>query len=148
MCLEGSLGICESGLREEVEREAKSGHLKPWAWTESPRGRGQRPRTQPWEVERREMSRNQPQSTREAAGTPGQSMVPEDAVVTMSNAWELTSGLVTRTALVASMMSSFSRVMGQRPDRTAFKVSEQEPAARGCGVRVWASEPNPPSDQF
>lgn len=93
------------------------------------------------------MSRNQPQSTREAAGTPGQSVVPEDAAVTLSNAWELTTGLVTRTPLVASIMSSFSRVMGQSPDRNAFKkVSEQESAARGCGVRVWASEPNPPSD--
>lgn len=74
-------------------------------------------------------------------------MVPEDAVVTLSNAWELTTGLVTRTPLEASIMSSFSRVMGQRPDRNAFKkVSEQKSAARGSGVRVWASEPNPPSD--
>lgn len=74
-------------------------------------------------------------------------MVPEDAMVTLSNAWELTTGQVTQIPLVALIMTNVSRVMGQRPDRNAFrKVFEQESAARSCGVRAGASEPNQPSD--
>lgn len=62
---------------------------------------------------------------------PGKSVVPKDAVVILSNAWELPTGLETWTPLVALIMSSFSRVMGQRRDRIGFKkIVKQESAAR------------------
>lgn len=48
-------------------------------------------------------------------------MVPEDAAVTLSNAGEMTTALVTWTSLVALIMSSSSGVMGRKPDRTGFE---------------------------
>lgn len=61
-------------------------------------------------------------------------MVPENAAVTLSNAWEMTTGLVTWTSLVALIMSSFSGVMGQKPDRNEFERGHGTGISKGAIV--------------